>query len=46
VADPNNRKLESELNFSPIPSPIHLIGYEPKPSTYKEVSPGHLVLDI
>ncbi len=45
VADPNNRKLEAELNFTPIPSPIHPIGYEPKPSTYKEVSAGHYVLE-
>jgi ABC-type glutathione transport system ATPase component len=44
VADPTKRKNESELNFKPIPSPIFDIGYEPKPSVYYEVEPGHFVL--
>ena len=44
IADPNQRKSERELNFKPIPSPIHPVGYEPGPSEYKEVSPGHFVL--
>ena len=44
VADPTKRKNESELNFKPIPSPIFDIGYEPKPSIYDEVEPGHFVL--
>jgi ABC-type glutathione transport system ATPase component len=44
VADPTKRKNESELNFKPIPSPIFDIGYEPKPSVYDEVEPGHFVL--
>ena len=44
IADPNKRKSEKDLNFKPIPSPIHPIGYEPEPSVYKEVSPGHKVL--
>ncbi len=44
VADPTKRKNESELNFKPIPSPIFPIGYEPKPSIYDEVEPGHFVL--
>ncbi len=44
VADPRQRKGEKELNFKPIPSPIHPLGYEPAPSTYDEVAPGHLVL--
>ena len=44
VADPHRRKSEKDLNFKPIPSPIHPVGYEPEPNTYREVSPGHLVL--
>ncbi|MGL4405854.1 MAG: ABC transporter ATP-binding protein [Notoacmeibacter sp.] len=44
VADPTKRKDESELKFKPIPSPIFDIGYEPKPSIYDEVEPGHFVL--
>ncbi|MGR3436266.1 MAG: ABC transporter ATP-binding protein [Shimia sp.] len=44
VADPNIRKLEREMEFRPIPSPIHPVGYVPEPSRYDEVAPGHLVL--
>ena len=44
IADPTRRKSERELNFKPIPSPIHPIGYEPAPSEYNEVEPGHYVL--
>jgi len=44
IADPRKRKKESELNFKPIPSPIHPVSYRPEPSVYKEVSPGHKVL--
>ncbi len=44
VADPRRRKKESELNFKPIPSPIHPVSYKAEPSVYKEVSPGHQVL--
>lgn len=44
VADPRQRKKESELNFKPIPSPIHPVDYVASPSEYKEVEPGHLVL--
>jgi len=44
VADPRRRKSEKDLNFKPIPSPIHPVGYEPGPSEYKEVDPGHFVL--
>lgn len=44
IADPRQRKAEKDLNFKPIPSPIHPVGYEPAPSEYKEVEPGHLVL--
>ncbi|MEM6277773.1 MAG: ABC transporter ATP-binding protein [Pseudomonadota bacterium] len=45
VADPTQRKSEKDLNFRPIPSPIHPLDYDPKPSTYEEVSPGHFVLE-
>ena len=44
IADPRKRKSEKDLNFKPIPSPIHPIGYEPEPSQYAEVEPGHYVL--
>nr|WP_174821232.1 ABC transporter ATP-binding protein [Ruegeria arenilitoris] len=44
IADPNQRKSEKDLNFKPIPSPIHPIGYEPAPSEYREVEPGHFIL--
>ncbi len=44
IADPRKRKSEKDLNFKPIPSPIHPIGYEAAPSEYDEVSPGHFVL--
>jgi len=44
VADPRKRKSEKDLNFQPIPSPIYPVGYEPGPSVYDEVAPGHFVL--
>jgi len=44
IADPKRRKSEKDLNFKPIPSPIHGLDYDPAPSEYKEVSPGHRVL--
>jgi peptide/nickel transport system ATP-binding protein len=44
IADPRKRKSEKDLNFKPIPSPIHPISYEPEPSVYAEVEPGHFVL--
>ncbi|MCM2560833.1 ABC transporter ATP-binding protein [Lutimaribacter sp. EGI FJ00015] len=44
IADPRRRKGEHELNFKPIPSPIHPVGHDPAPSEYNEVSPGHYVL--
>ncbi len=44
IADPTRRKDESELSFKPIPSPIHPAGYAPEPSVYREVEPGHFVL--
>ncbi|MEP1963793.1 dipeptide ABC transporter ATP-binding protein [Tateyamaria sp.] len=44
IADPRQRKDEKDLNFKPIPSPIHPIDYVPEPSAYDEVEPGHFVL--
>jgi len=44
VADPRKRKVESDLNFKPIPSPIFPLDYDPGPSLYDEVDPGHFVL--
>ncbi|WP_294225615.1 ABC transporter ATP-binding protein [uncultured Shimia sp.] len=44
IADPRQRKSEKDLNFKPIPSPIHPEGYEAALSEYKEVGPGHKVL--
>jgi peptide/nickel transport system ATP-binding protein/glutathione transport system ATP-binding protein len=44
IADPKRRKSEKDLNFKPIPSPIHGLDYEPAPSEYREVEPGHKVL--
>ena len=38
------RKDEKDLNFKPIPSPIHPIGHKPESSVYTEKSPGHFVL--
>ena len=36
IADPRMRKDEKDLNFKPIPSPIHPNGYSPEPSEYNE----------
>ncbi|MDG1471616.1 MAG: ABC transporter ATP-binding protein [Ascidiaceihabitans sp.] len=44
IADPRQRKDEKDLNFKPIPSPIHPVGYQAEPSVYREVAPGHQVL--
>ncbi|TNJ42692.1 ABC transporter ATP-binding protein [Phaeobacter sp. B1627] len=44
IADPKQRKSEKDLNFKPIPSPIHDLSYKPEPSQYIEVEPGHFVL--
>ncbi|WP_375173550.1 ABC transporter ATP-binding protein [Pseudooceanicola sp.] len=44
IADPNRRKSERELNFKPIPSPIHDLGYKPEPSVYEQVGDDHYVL--
>ncbi|UOA27675.1 ABC transporter ATP-binding protein [Pseudosulfitobacter sp. DSM 107133] len=44
IADPRQRKDEKDLNFKPIPSPIHPADYVAAPSEYREISPGHKVL--
>ena len=44
IADPKRRKSERELNFKPIPSPIHGLDYTPAPSEYNQVGPDHFVL--
>jgi ABC-type oligopeptide transport system ATPase subunit len=44
IADPRKRKDEKDLNFKPIPSPIHPVGYEPDPTVYRQIEPGHEIL--
>ncbi len=44
VADPSRRTIGEEMTFRPIPSPVFPLRYEPGPSEYTEVAPGHLVL--
>ncbi|MEQ6203632.1 ABC transporter ATP-binding protein [Sulfitobacter sp. HNIBRBA2951] len=44
IADPRRRKAEKDLNFKPIPSPIHPTSYRPEPSVYKDLGGGHKVL--
>ena len=45
VADPRNRRFKDDVSFKPITSPIFPLGYQPAPSIYTEVAPGHLVLN-
>ena len=44
IADPAKRKSERDLNFKPLPSPIHDLTHNPTPSEYKEVAKNHYVL--
>ena len=44
IADPDRRKLEHELNFKPIPSPIHGLDYTAQPSEYQRVGDDHYIL--
>jgi peptide/nickel transport system ATP-binding protein/glutathione transport system ATP-binding protein len=44
IADPTQRKAEKDLNFKPIPSPVHPVDYQPAPSEYAEIEPGHMIL--
>ena len=45
IADPRDRRLRGEISHKPISSPIHPVGYQPAASSYKEVLPGHFVLE-
>ena len=42
--DPRERKMDSEMRFRQIVSPIHPVGYEPTASEYERLSEEHLVL--
>ena len=44
IADPDRRKSKRDLNFKPLPSPIHGLKHDPAPSEYKEVAKNHYVL--
>ncbi len=44
IADPDKRRSERDLNFKPLPSPIHDLTHDPAPSEYKEVAKNHYVL--
>ena len=44
IADPRQRKSEKDLNFKPIPSPVHGLNYLPEPSEYSKISDDHFVL--
>jgi peptide/nickel transport system ATP-binding protein/glutathione transport system ATP-binding protein len=44
IADPKQRKT-GELQHKPISSPVRPLGHEPEPSVYREISPGHFVLE-
>ena len=44
IADPRKRKAEKDLNFKPIPSPIHPVSYIAEPSVYRDLGNGHKVL--
>ncbi|WP_299632707.1 ABC transporter ATP-binding protein [uncultured Roseobacter sp.] len=46
IADPSRRKLEDDLKFKPIPSPIHPLTFTPDPSQYEEITPVHKVLRV
>ena len=44
IADPRQKRLLDDRVFRSIPSPVHPAGYQPPPSLYDEIEPGHLVL--
>ncbi|MBB04605.1 MAG: glutathione ABC transporter ATP-binding protein GsiA [Pseudooceanicola sp.] len=44
IADPTRRKIDRDLHFKPIPSPIHDMGYVAVPSVYEQVGEDHQVL--
>ncbi|MCQ1853765.1 ABC transporter ATP-binding protein [Neorhizobium galegae] len=45
VADPTRRTLRGPASYHPLHSPIHPQDHVVQPSVYREVAPGHLVLD-
>ena len=45
VADPGSRPKSRSLDFSELPSIIHQTGYQPVPMFWKEISPGHSILE-
>ncbi len=44
IADPATRKLDGDLRFKPIPSPIFPLDHQPAPSVYDTVGQNHRVL--
>ena len=44
IADPSHRTFEDDLDFKPIPSPIHPLTFAAQPSRYEEITPEHKVL--
>ena len=44
IADPTKRRIHETRSTRTLASPIFPLSYEPAPSLYDEVSPGHLVL--
>jgi glutathione transport system ATP-binding protein len=44
IADPKRRRMHESPSAKPLPSPIFPLDYEPAPSVYDEVTPGHFVL--
>ncbi len=44
IADPDKRKSERDLNFKPLPSPIHDLNFKPEPSVYRKAAKNHYVL--
>jgi len=45
VADPGSRPKSRSLDFSELPSIIHQAGYKPEPMYWKEIAPGHSILE-
>ncbi|MEM6439884.1 MAG: ABC transporter ATP-binding protein [Pseudomonadota bacterium] len=44
IADPKLRSTGREVSHKAIGSPVHPVGFEPEPSVYETVGPGHRVL--
>jgi peptide/nickel transport system ATP-binding protein/glutathione transport system ATP-binding protein len=44
IADPAKRRVQGDLRFRPIPSPVFPVGHEPGPAVYDEIEPGHKVM--